>query len=197
MVNSGLPSFSECVHHQTPRIPNSYYYYSSVTKSVKWRYLGNQAWYHRSAGVKTTGEKNLNKKIKEKNSQWPIFKKCPIFTGSDLKRARHTVLSAQRARRTKSRGPKGLQQEVGARRAPRLLVNKYSGTKYPPVTHASWTSWTSWACWWDPHDSFPQTAPCEQPHTQIQIQANSQAAGGIKATFSTYSVRDFSDEDFI
>ena len=25
-----------------------------VTKSVKWRYLGNQAWYHRSAGVKTT-----------------------------------------------------------------------------------------------------------------------------------------------
>ena len=25
-----------------------------VTKSVKWRCLGNQAWYHRSAGVKTT-----------------------------------------------------------------------------------------------------------------------------------------------
>ena len=32
-------------------------------------------------------------------------------------------LSARRARRTKSRGPKGLQLEVGARRAPRLLVN--------------------------------------------------------------------------
>ena len=31
-------------------------------------------------------------------------------------------LSAQRARRTKSGGPKGLQLEVGARRAPRLLV---------------------------------------------------------------------------
>ena len=31
-------------------------------------------------------------------------------------------LSARRARRTKSRGPKGLQLEVGARRAPRLLV---------------------------------------------------------------------------
>ena len=32
-------------------------------------------------------------------------------------------LSAIRARRTKSRGPKGLQLEVGARRAPRLLVS--------------------------------------------------------------------------
>ena len=35
-------------------------------------------------------------------------------------------LSARRARRTKSRGPKGLQLEVGARRAPRLLVAKYN-----------------------------------------------------------------------
>ena len=42
--------------------------------------------------------------------------------GPDLKRARHTGLSARRAGRTKSRGPKGLQLEVGARRAPRLLV---------------------------------------------------------------------------
>ena len=40
----------------------------SVTKSVKWRYLGNQAWYHRSAGVKTTG-KILNKKIKKKQKK--------------------------------------------------------------------------------------------------------------------------------
>ena len=32
-------------------------------------------------------------------------------------------LSARRARRTKSRGPKGLHLEVGARRAPRLLVS--------------------------------------------------------------------------
>ena len=39
-----------------------------------------------------------------------------------LKRARRTGLSARRARRTKSRGPKGLQLEAGARRAPRLLV---------------------------------------------------------------------------
>ena len=52
----------------TPRIHYSYHYYSFcyyyVTKSVKWQYLGNQAWYHRSAGVKTT-EKILNKKIKK------------------------------------------------------------------------------------------------------------------------------------
>ena len=32
-------------------------------------------------------------------------------------------LNARRARRTKSRGPKGLQLEVGARRAPRLIVS--------------------------------------------------------------------------
>ena len=42
--------------------------------------------------------------------------------GPDLKRARRTGPSARRARGTKSRGPKGLQLEVGARRAPRLLV---------------------------------------------------------------------------
>ena len=33
------------------------------------------------------------------------LKRCPIFTGPDLKRARRTSLSARRARRTKSRGP--------------------------------------------------------------------------------------------
>ena len=32
-----------------------------VTKSVTWRYLGNQEWYHRSAGVKTTQKKTLAK----------------------------------------------------------------------------------------------------------------------------------------
>ena len=42
--------------------------------------------------------------------------------GPDLKQARRTGLSAQRARRTKSRGLKNLQLEVGACRAPRLLV---------------------------------------------------------------------------
>ena len=47
----------------------------SVTKSVKWRYLGNQAWYHRSADVKTTRKrflKNSKKDFKtksEKNSE--------------------------------------------------------------------------------------------------------------------------------
>merc|ERR1712016_380155 len=67
----------------TPRIPYSCYY-CYVTKSVKWRYLGNQAWYHRSAGVKTTG-KILNKKIPPKKwykmvpngSKWSkTAKKC-------------------------------------------------------------------------------------------------------------------------
>ena len=45
--------------------------------------------------------------------------------GPDLKRAQRTGLSARRARRTKSRGPKGLQPEVRALRAPRLLVHLY------------------------------------------------------------------------
>ena len=46
-----------CKIHPTPRIPNSCCSCCcSVTKSVKWQYLGNQAWYHRSAGVKTTGK---------------------------------------------------------------------------------------------------------------------------------------------
>ena len=49
------------LQYPTPRIPYSCSCCcccscSSVTKSVKWRYLGNQAWYHRSAGVKTTGK---------------------------------------------------------------------------------------------------------------------------------------------
>ena len=30
---------------------------SSVTKSVTWQYLGNLAWFHKSAGVKATGKK--------------------------------------------------------------------------------------------------------------------------------------------
>ena len=51
--------------------------------------------------------------------KWLIFKKCLIFTGPDLKRARRTVL-------TKSRGPKGHQLEAVAQRAPRLLVG-YKG----------------------------------------------------------------------
>ena len=44
--------------NQPDRIPNSYSYCCycySVTKTVTWWYLGNQAWYHRSADVKTTG----------------------------------------------------------------------------------------------------------------------------------------------
>ena len=52
-------------HHPTPRIPYSYYYsYSYVTKSVKWRYLRNQAWLHRSAGVKLWKWSKLSKSPK-------------------------------------------------------------------------------------------------------------------------------------
>ena len=46
--------YDEFHWNPTPRIPYSYCCSCCVTKSVKWRYLGNQAWYHRSAGVKTT-----------------------------------------------------------------------------------------------------------------------------------------------
>ena len=68
--------------------------------------------------------------------------------GPDLKQARRTGLSARRARRTKSRGPKGLQPEVGARRAPRLLVVKYSYSKmvkdsnFPYHIGLKFSSWT-------------------------------------------------------
>ena len=44
-------------HHQTARIPYSYCCSScSVTKSALCTLHCNQAWYHRSAGVKTTGK---------------------------------------------------------------------------------------------------------------------------------------------
>ena len=55
----------------------------------------------------------------EKGQKWSKMVKNG---GPDLKRAQRTGLSARRVRRTKSIGPKGLQLEVGARRAPRLLV---------------------------------------------------------------------------
>ena len=60
----------------------------------------------------------------------PNFQKMPSFTGPDLKRARRTVLSARRAPSTKSRGPKGLQLEVGARRDPRLLFTNIFHNMY-------------------------------------------------------------------
>ena len=61
---AGKPWYDRIVHlyHQTPRIPYSCYCF--VTKSALWRYLGNQAWYHRSAGVKTTGKKFWIRKFK-------------------------------------------------------------------------------------------------------------------------------------
>ena len=52
--------------------------------------------------MKISEEKNNNKKINK----------------PDFKQARRTDLSARRARRMKSRGPEGLQLEVGARYKP-------------------------------------------------------------------------------
>ena len=46
------------------------------------------------------------------------FRKKPSFTWPDLKQARRTGLGARRAQRTKSRGLKGIQLEVGPRRGP-------------------------------------------------------------------------------
>ena len=46
-----------------------------------------------------------------------VFAQVMVLTRDESLRGSHG-LSAQRARRTKSRGPKGLQLEVGARRAP-------------------------------------------------------------------------------
>ena len=44
--------------HQPPRIPPtlSFFFCSYVTLRVPPLHLGNQVWYHRSAGVKTTGK---------------------------------------------------------------------------------------------------------------------------------------------
>ena len=66
--------------NQTPRIPYSCCFCCScscsVTKSTLWQYLGNQAWYHRSTGVKTTG-KILNKKIQNsKKKMSKMVKNC-------------------------------------------------------------------------------------------------------------------------
>ena len=65
-----------------------------------------------------------------------LSKKCFEFVGKICQRHYPMTaslhgshgLSARRARRTKSRGPKGLQLEVGARRAPRLLVAHNTST---------------------------------------------------------------------
>ena len=69
--------------------------------------------------------------------KWSKWSKMVKNGGPDLKRAQRTGLSARRARRTKSRGPKGLQLEVGARRAPRLLVLYISSFGYNSRTTPS------------------------------------------------------------
>ena len=69
--------------------------------------------------------------------------------GPDLKRAQRTGLSARRARRTKSSrpegpkaGPKGRYLEVGARRAPRLLVLHMEGGVYQDPQNVLRNIWT-------------------------------------------------------
>ena len=47
-------SLIQLLEYQIPRPPRPLLVL--VTKTVTWRYLGNQEWYHRSAGVKTTGK---------------------------------------------------------------------------------------------------------------------------------------------
>ena len=68
-------------------------------------------------------------KMVQNGPKWSKWSKMVKNGGPDLKRAQRTGLSARRARRTKSSrpegpkaGPKGRKLEVGARRAPRLLV---------------------------------------------------------------------------
>ena len=78
-------------HFSINLLPNScsYCYCYFVTKTVTWRHLDNQAWYHRSAGVKMTRKKiqikNQNEfDNNEKNAQFSkeclIFQKNPLFT---------------------------------------------------------------------------------------------------------------------
>ena len=58
----------------------------------------------------------------QNGQKWLKVDKNGLRWSKMVKIVRQTGLSAQRARRTKSRGPKGLQLEVRVRRAPRLLV---------------------------------------------------------------------------
>merc|ERR1719397_1341542 len=76
-------------------------------------------------------------KMVQNGPKWSKWSKMVKNGGPDLKRAQRTGLSARRARRTKSSrpegpkaGPKGRYLEVGARRAPRLLVIYIVSTAY-------------------------------------------------------------------
>ena len=85
----------------TPRIPNSY----SCCCSCSSQKASSGDISGTKRGIVDNKKYNFPKNALF-SQKWPIFKKCPIFTGPDLKRAGRTVLSAQRVRRTKSRGPK-------------------------------------------------------------------------------------------
>ena len=92
----------------------------------------------------------------------------------DLKRAQRTGLSARRTRRTKSRGPKGLQLEVRARRSPRLLVFLYSPYKYMlyvPLVPLLTLSFHQGSLLLDTQTCPPQTSlsTCSQGHHHLHL----------------------------
>ena len=68
-------TFNVVNSHPTTRIPNSSVL--SVTKTACAMDLGNWEWYHRSAGVKTTG-KILSMKQARKPRSYAIPKLCPL-----------------------------------------------------------------------------------------------------------------------
>ena len=124
----------------------------SHLKTVTWQYLANQAWYHRSAGqngLKSSKmikiAKNCQNGLKssrmvQNGKKWSKWSKILKNGALDLKQARRTGLSARKAWRTKSRGPKVLQLEVGAWRALRFLVF-YRAFPYTARSIRTW--WTT------------------------------------------------------
>ena len=103
-------------NHPLPRIPNSS---SSVTFFLCAMDLGNRVSYHRSAGVKTT-ERILKMKFKKKSlTHYPIIALLRGSHGLSPRRAWRTLSSRPEGPKA---GPRGRNLEVGARRAPRLLL---------------------------------------------------------------------------
>ena len=101
--------------------------------------------------------------------KWSKWSKMVRNGGPDLKRAQRTGLSARRARRTKSSrpegpkaGPKGRYLEVGARRAPRLLVH-YNRQNFRPVQINWWNKiiWSNFLWLHVKHDL------CEEMYVRI------------------------------
>ena len=101
--------------------------WQEMKKWNKWRKKNETKMRQKREKNKKTNEKmEKNEKRKKILSQ----KKSPMhYAIIALMHGSHG-LSARRAWRTKSRGPKGRQLEVGARRAPRLLVLIYVPIEY-------------------------------------------------------------------